>query len=382
MNLRLKMILPLLGAALISATSALAQKHDTFKVVLDAGHGGSGKGGDPGAIGNGLKEKDITLDVALKVGEILNKHKDIKVIYTRKTDVFIPLDQRPRIANKENADIFVSIHCNAVANPQPKGTETFVLGVSRDKHNIEVAKRENSVIFLEDNYKEKYQGYDPNNPQSVIGLMHLQGEYKNQSILLASAIQKDFTNRLKRNNRGVKEAGFLVLRDCAMPSILVEIGFISNKDDASYIGSEAGQNEVAHSIANAIINYKNDHYSSSDPFQYIAPEPTPKSTHNDSAKTAEKSAEISTTVDTSKPIFKVQIASSKNSLKLVAQNFHGLSPISSITENEIHRYYYGQTNDYQQAKTLLEQAKEAGYKDAFIVGFKNDKIVKLSEIIK
>lgn len=363
MNIKSKICFIIFCVLLLTCFQSLAQKQDNFKVVLDAGHGGTGKGGDPGAVKNGIKEKDIVLAVTLKIGKLLEKYKDIDVAYTRKTDVFIPLDQRPKFANKEKANIFVSIHCNSVDNPRPFGTETYVLGVARDKHSLEVAKRENSVIFLEEDYQEKYQGYDPNNPESVVGLMLLQGEYKNQSILLASAIQQDFTNRLKRNNRGVKEAGYLVLRDCAMPAILVELGFISNKEEAVYLNSEKGQNELANSIANAIISYKNEHYSYSEPFEYIA------------IKQEEAP------VDTGKAVFKVQISASGTSLETKPQNFKGLDAVSKMKDGSLYKYYYGETNDYKTAQNLLIQAKDKGYKDAYIVAFKDGKQVKVSDVI-
>jgi len=340
--------------------SASSQNKNIFKVVLDAGHGGTGKGGDPGSIKNGIKEKDINLAVTLKIGKLLSKEKDIVVVYTRKTDVFIPLNQRPKFANKEKADVFISIHCNSIDNSRPFGPETYVLGIAKDKHSLEVAKRENSVIFLEEDYKEKYRGYDPKNPESVVGLMLLQGEQKNQSIMLASAIQKDFGDNLKRNNRGVKEAGYLVLKDCAIPAILIELGFISNKDEANYLNSERGQKELAESIAKAIISYKNEHYSISEHFV--------------EHKTDE--------VDKKLPIFKIQIAASSTNLEIKSQNFKGLQTISKTKDGGFYKYFYGQTNDYVTAKKLLSEARSKGYGDAFIVAFKNNAQIKLSEAIE
>src|SRR5690554_1247245 len=370
MNIKSKFFLLLLACFLLGAVQVSAQKQEKFKVVLDAGHGGK----DPGAIGNGVKEKDITLAVTLKVGKILEKHNDFQVEYTRKTDKTLTLDERPKLANKINANIFVSIHCNSVGNPRPFGTETFVLGISRDKENLEVAKRENSVIFLEENYQEKYQGYDPNNPESVVGMMLLQGEYKNQSINLASSIQKDFTNRLKRNNRGVKEAGFLVLRYCAMPSVLIELGFISNKEEAAYLKSEKGQNELAESITKAIISYKNNYYSYSEPFDYsLIDDQT--ITSNETANTANE------TVNATQAIFKVQISASGTNLETKPQNFKGLSSISKAKTGNLYRYYYGQTNSYQTAQNLLKQAKEKGYSDAYIVAFKEGQQVRVADVV-
>jgi len=341
-------------------SNGVSQGKNTFKVVLDAGHGGTGKGGDPGSIKNGIKEKDINLAVTLKVGILLAKEKDITVVYTRKTDVFVPLNQRPKLANKEKADVFVSIHCNSVDNARPFGPETYVLGIAKDKHSLEVAKRENAVIFLEEDYQEKYRGYDPKNPESVVGLMLLQGEQKNQSIMLASAIQKDFGDNLKRNNRGVKEAGYLVLKDCVIPAILIELGFISNKNEANYLNSEKGQKELAESIAKAIISYKNEHYDTSEHF------------------VAQQTDEI----DKKLPIFKVQIAASGTNLDAKPENFKGLQTISKTKEKGLYKYFYGQTNDYITAKKLLSEARSKGYEDAFVVAFKNNVQIKLSEAIE
>lgn len=369
MNIKPIIYLIIFSCLLLDSVQVVAQKQEKFKVVLDAGHGGN----DPGAIGNGVKEKDITLPVTLKVGKILENNKDIEVDYTRKTDKTLALDQRPKYANKVNGNIFVSIHCNSVDNPRPFGTETYVLGVSRDKHNLEVAKRENSVIFLEENYQEKYKGYDPNNPESVVGMMLLQGEYKNQSINLASAIQKDFTNRLKRNNRGVREAGYLVLRDCAMPAILVELGFISNKEEAAYLKSEKGQNELAESIAKAILSYKNNYYSYSDPFEHTPVE---------DKTTASDEPVNSTTVNQNQAIFKVQISASGTNLETKPQNFKGLHPVSKEKNGNLYRYYYGETNNYQTVQDLLRQAQEKGFNDAYIVAFKEGKQVKVSDVVR
>ncbi|MDO4728269.1 MAG: N-acetylmuramoyl-L-alanine amidase [Bacteroidota bacterium] len=354
-----------------------SQSKDKFKVVLDAGHGGK----DPGAVAHQLKEKDVTLSVVLKVGQLLSKYKDVEVIYTRKTDKTLELDQRPKIANKSKANVFVSVHCNSVENRNnaAKGTETFVLGVSRDKHNMEVAKKENSVIFLEENYQEKYQGYDPNNPESVVGLMLLQDEYKNQSISLASAIQKDFANRLNRLDRGVKQAGFLVLRDCAMPSILIELGFLTNKEEANYLKSEKGQQELAKSIANAIINYKNDHYSYSEASEIISDN---TNTEFESASKNTNSPKTKESALTKAVQFKVQISTSTNNLETKPQNFKGLKPITKNKEGKLFRYYYGDVSDYKKAQELLKIAKNKGYTDAYIVAFKNGKQVKISEVVK
>ncbi len=223
-----------------------------FKVVLDPGHGGK----DPGALRGNFVEKKIVLDVALKVGELLKLDKDIKVIFTRKTDVFVEVAERTRIANREKADVFVSIHVNAAKNTAAYGAETYIMGISKNEANLEVAKRENAVITLEDNYEKHYEGYDPNRPESLIGLTLMQEQFIKQSIDLASKIQVRFKNDVLRNDRGVRQGPFWVLHSALMPSILVELGFISNKEEGEYLNSEAGKNELAKAIARAIREYK------------------------------------------------------------------------------------------------------------------------------
>ena len=207
---------------LLTCFSFAQKTAEKFVVVLDAGHGGK----DPGNLGSGFKEKDIALSIILKIGSELEKHNDIDVIYTRKTDVFVNLFERGKIANKADADLFVSVHCNSF-HTQVYGTETFVLGTKRSETNFNVAKKENEVIFLEEDYEKNYEGFDPNNPESLIGITLMMEDYLDQSILLASYIQNNFTNKLKRHNRGVKQEGFIVLHQTYMPSVLVETGFFN-----------------------------------------------------------------------------------------------------------------------------------------------------------
>jgi len=225
--------------------------NDKFTVVLDAGHGGK----DPGNTGNGYYEKNIALSIALQIGAILEKKNNIKVIYTRKKDVFVNLFKRAEIANKAKADLFISIHCDA-HNSNAYGAGTFVLGLHANQRNFEIAKKENSVIFQEDNYEQKYGGFDPNNPESVISLVLMQEEYLDQSIKAANLIQDFFTKNLKRKNRNVKQAGFIVLKYTYMPSVLVETGFLTNKNEGKYLNSKRGQKEMSNTIADAISSIK------------------------------------------------------------------------------------------------------------------------------
>lgn len=226
---------------------------DKFVVVLDAGHGGH----DPGNIGNGYLEKEIALAIVLRVGKELEKHPDIKVVYTRNDDTFIDLFVRGEIANEANADLFVSVHCNA-HNSNAYGTETYVLGLHANRQNFEVAKKENSVIYLEDDYEQRYAEYDINSPESVIGLTIMQEEFLDQSIQLGKKLQDNFTKGLKRKDRKVKQAGFIVLHQTFMPSVLVEAGFLTNKNEGSYLNSKEGQEEMGKAIADAVLAYKEE----------------------------------------------------------------------------------------------------------------------------
>ena len=229
---------------LIINYSIYSQSIDSdFTLVIDPGHGGK----DPGNTGNGYLEKKIALSIGLKIGERLKKYKNISVVYTRKTDVFVDLYRRAKIANDVQADLFISIHCDAHTS-NAYGAGTFVLGLHANERNFKIAQKENSVIFLEDDYQQKYEGFDPNNPESVISLVLMQEDYLDKSIVAANFIQKSFVNRLKRRDRTVKQAGFLVLRNTFMPSVLVETGFLTNKSEGSYLNSNKGQNEMADAI--------------------------------------------------------------------------------------------------------------------------------------
>jgi N-acetylmuramoyl-L-alanine amidase len=222
-------------------------------VVIDAGHGGH----DPGAVSGGVREKDIVLDLALRLGErIKTVYPEVKVLYTRDKDIFIPLFQRSDFANRNKADLFISIHANYVSSPAVSGTETFTLGLHSNPENLEVAKKENSVILLEDDYSANYEGFDPREAESYIMFENLQSEYQGQSIDFAANIQRQFGKNLNLNDRGVKQAGFLVLRRASMPSVLVEAGFISNPNERKFLVSDAGKEKITESIFQAFSSYK------------------------------------------------------------------------------------------------------------------------------
>jgi N-acetylmuramoyl-L-alanine amidase len=370
-----------------------------FKVALDAGHGAK----DFGAVYNGHIEKNISLAVALKVGRMLEGTSGFDVIYTRKTDVFIDLVERANIANRADANIFVSIHCNANKNAAASGTETYVMGMTKNASNLEAAKRENSVITLEKDYKEKYEGYDPNSPESMVGIViNVENNLEN-SIMLAGKVQDLFVDNLNKKSRGVKQAPYMVLHKAYMPRILIEMGFISNPEDGIFLDSEDGQEKTARAIADAIISYKKEYYGSGaadndaglKPSQKVVEQPV-RSSEPDTilpempvkqtpVKTpAAKVPEIKspeTTAVVSGVIFKVQLAVSSTRLELVPANFNGLGSISMLTANNLYKYMYGETSDYNDAKRLLQEAKGKGYGSAFLIAFRDGKKITIQEAI-
>lgn len=340
-----------------------------FTVVLDAGHGGK----DPGKVSSHkYYEKEIALNIVLEVGRILEQEKNIKVIYTRKTDVFLELRERARIANKADADLFVSIHCNA-HNSQAEGSETWVLGVHANKANFEIAKAENSVILLEDNYELNYKGFDPSSPESFIGLTLMQEEYLDQSIALASFIQDNFTHELKRTNRGVKQAGFWVLHNTYMPSVLIETGFVTNEREGAFLNSNEGQMKFSKSIAASILKYINhqtlNNSNSKGKATAIVSSPTNDKKPNETEiKNEVASKEL---IKPNEVVFKVQIAASSNKIATEAYNFKGLENVSASLEGKLYKYFAGTSTDENEIKKLLAIAKEKGYKEAFIVAYKD-----------
>ena len=322
---------------------------------MDAGHGGK----DPGKVAqNKYKEKDIALDIVLKTGQILQSNPYINVIFTRKTDVFVDLWERGRIANKADADLFVSVHCNA-HNSQAHGAETWVMGVHANERNFEVAKAENEVILLEENYEQKYKGFDPSSPESVIGLNLEMEEYLDNSLSLASLIQNVFKTQLRRSDRGVKQAGFVVLHQTYMPSVLIETGFLSNKYEGAYLNSNRGKSDMAKSIAKAIETYVKR-------INLNAVKDTPKVPVVVKAKTPTAVTGING------GFYAVQVAAGKNKISTRSRNFKGLKNITRIKYGGVYRYYYGKVNDVKSTKSLLAKAKKAGYKQAFVVGVKAD----------
>ena len=244
----------LLAITLLNSSAASEHADNVVDtVVIDAGHGGK----DPGTKGVFLKEKDVALRIALKVGSYIEKNiPGVKVIYTRKDDRYLPLDERAAIANKNKADLFICIHANAIWKPEINGTETYVMGLSKSVGNLEVAKRENAVILLDDNYEERYEGFDPNSPESNILFSIAQGAFQESSLKFAGKVESEFKSRIGRRSHGVKQANFWVLWRTAMPSVLIEVGFLTNPKEEKFLHEENGQNLIASGIYRAFKEYK------------------------------------------------------------------------------------------------------------------------------
>ena len=360
-----------------------------FKVTLDAGHGDQ----DFGAVYFPHIEKKINLAIVLKVGKILEDYPGIEVIYTRKTDVFIGLIERANIANRADSNIFVSIHCNANGNTAASGSETYVMGMSKNASNLEAAKRENQVITMEKDYKQKYEGFDPNRPESMLGMTLMQEEFIEDSIMLAGKIQDHFVKDNGRKSRGggVKQERFMVLHKAYMPRVLIETGFISNPEEGKYLDSEEGQKEVAKAIAEAIISYKKENFDGGSNDDFIE-RPSVKS-NTQISKSVEpvkktdivekKSGENEISKETETVvIFKIQLSASSKNIELSPSNFKGLKNISSTFENKLYKYTYGSTSNYDEAKKLLADAKSKGYTSAYIIAFNNGKSITIKEALK
>lgn len=352
----------------LTCFTSLHAQDDKFVVVLDAGHGGH----DSGNLGNGYKEKNIALNVTLEVGKELEKNKDIKVIYTRKTDVFIELHERANIANRVDADLFVSIHCNAHSS-QASGTETFVLGEKNTGRNFEVAKRENEVIFLEDNYEQHYEGFDPSSPESTIAIGIEQEVYVEQSIVLARKIEDNFINKAKRKSRGLKQASLLVIRNTYMPSVLIEVGFLTNNKEGAYLNTKSGQSKMAKAIKDAVLDYKKE-IDQNVGSSILGAEKLDTET----VETLENLPLVYEGIT-----FKVQIAASSKDLETKSYNFNGLSDISKLKVGKLYKYFYGSTSDYNKVKQLQEEAKSKGYTSSFVVAYnKKGEQIELDEALK
>ena len=377
-----------------------------FTVVLDAGHGGQ----DAGAVGSFSKEKNINLRYTLALGDLIKKnHPDVKVIYTRNKDVFVNLNERARIANKAKADLFISIHTNASKNKSANGMETFTLGVSRSKENMEVAMLENSVILLEDDYEKKYEGFDPNSTDSYIMFEFMKDQYMDRSVTCADLIQTNMIKASKRTDRGVRQAGFLVLRATSMPSVLIELGFISNKEEEKFLNDSDNQAKVCKAIYQAFANYKHDIdkrngkaeevesqkakvesqskvSAEASSLGYAEPKPdfmseankvesqraeaNEPSTSEASTNSATKTESPNHQITESPTEYYWQVLVSKNNYALNNPIFKGVNIGNVIHENNVYKYLVGPEDSNEAINSYKEYIKKH-FPDAFIVVYQN-----------
>jgi N-acetylmuramoyl-L-alanine amidase len=383
-----------------------AQAKKDWVIVIDPGHGGT----DPGAVGGGIKEKDITLAIALKLGKQLAALEHTKVFYTRDSDVTVELYKRPQKANELKADLFISIHCNSVESTKPYGAETWVMGLHKSKSNLEVAKAENAVILLEPDYKTKYDGFDPNSPEGEIIFSLYQNAFLDQSVEVASLVQKELKTNAQRFDRGVKQAGFLVLWKINMPGILVEAGFLSNENERTYLKSDAGQTTIATSIYNAVTHYRQKvDGTKAKPIAISGidtqPKPTeenPKVSPNPSPDTPEKpikpedqkpaqttpakqtpvvSDPKPQTIQTSPPelYFSVQFLSTSKKREPNDPAFSGLKEVHVYAPDGTYRYVSGYFKTVEQAIHHKNEMQKAAFPDAFVVAFHHGKRISLTE---
>ncbi len=391
---RLLVISFLLCLFVLSPKLSTNIRAQNFKVVIDPGHGGH----DPGAVGKISKEKDINLAVALKLGRLIQqKSPGVEVVYTRRKDVFVPLMKRAEVANKAKADLFISIHTNSIAGSKAvKGASTWTLGLAKSQANLDVAKRENSVILYEDDYKTRYAGFDPNSSESYIIFEFIQDKNMAQSVEFASMVQNQFKLTAKRVDKGVHQAGFLVLKETAMPSILIELGFISTQEEERYLNTQSGQQNMANGIYNAFIKYKNAHElrlaKNKGTPTAVVKEPVNKSKEQPKPQTppkqipVEETPEVQTqkapkeTVANNDPIFKIQFMTSSSPLKENDSRFKGLKNTEYYFENGIYKYTFGASSNYNEIRKLRQQVASK-FKDAFIIAFKNGQKMNVNQAI-
>ncbi|MGP1464595.1 MAG: N-acetylmuramoyl-L-alanine amidase family protein [Prevotella koreensis] len=386
MHKKLFFVTMLLFGILVAATGAGKK---TFTLVIDPGHGGH----DSGAVGAMSKEKNINLNVALAFGRLVEANcPDVNVIYTRKTDVFIPLGERANIANRNKADLFISVHTNALPKGRvARGFEVYTLGMHRAADNLAVAKRENSVISLEKDYRQRYQGFDPNSSESYIMFEFIQDRNMSKSVELAKYIQKEACASAGRNDKGVHQAGFLVLRATSMPSCLIELGFITTPDEERFLNSQDGISRLARGIYNAFAKYKNKHYTSS-VVPYVKEESLPEpdremmAAQTIESKTAENvisaTEEVPAKEDTAgMPVFKVQILISNKPLSANNSLFKGITGVESYVEDNYVKYTYGASTDLNKILRVRQHLLEK-FPQAFVIAFKDGEKMDVGQAVR
>jgi N-acetylmuramoyl-L-alanine amidase len=362
----LKPVSLLVVLLLLSCPGSSGTDVKNWVIVIDAGHGGK----DPGALGSFSSEKNITLAIALKTGSFIeNNIKNVSVIYTRKSDSFPKVKDRAEIANKNNADLFISIHVNWAKSKSVHGTETYVMGLAKDQQNLEVAMKENEVILLENDYSTTYEGFDPKSPESYIMFTLMQNIFLEQSTSLASEIQNQYKGKNNRLDRGVKQAGFWVLFMTTMPSVLTETGFITNPDEEKFLNSKEGQDKIALSIFKACNDYITDIESKSSKFPV----------KNQNNRPDINNSELSTT-KTGDIMYRVQIAASSTKIEVKPENFNGLKDVVEINGQEQLKYAAGSFNNYMSAVNFRKEIADK-FPDAFVIAIKDNKILPLQQAL-
>lgn len=344
------------------------------RVVIDPGHGGK----DPGAVGRRTKEKDVVLPISLKLGGYINEYlPDVEVIYTRTTDEFVELHRRAEIANRNNADLFISIHANANSNRNIKGTDTFVLGLHRTKENLDVAMKENAAILFEEDYDEQYQGFDPNSPESYIIFSLMQNTFLGQSLNFASYVQGQFRERAGRIDRGIRQAGFIVLYQTTMPSVLIEVGFVSNEEEERFLMSDQGQSYIASAIFRAFRDYKESIERKSDRLFASSGSSNNVNNHRENPVGPDVPE---TSAQSDKITFKVQVGSSRNKIPLDSDFFNGLKDIEVFESDGLFRYVVGGAATLEDIVAFREKINKI-FPDAFIVAVRRGNLISLQEAI-
>lgn len=343
---------------LLIPVEASSQSEGLKCLVLDAGHGGR----DSGCMSKDKKyrEKDIVLSVVLKLGKIIEEeHPDVKVVYTRKKDVFIPLAERADIANRNKADLFISVHVNANPSTVPRGSETFTMGTHVSDRNFEVSKRENAVIKMEEDYSTKYEGFNPDSPESYIIFSLLQNAYSEQSIKFAKFIQDEYAKGPVKHGRGVKQAGFLVLWRTTMPSVLTEIGFLTNQEDLKVLITDEGQSKIARRLADAFTKYKEDYESRNS----LDIEPMPKVKEPEVEVQPKQEPEVQPKIDT---FYAIQILAVNKKLSSNSPDLKGRGDALYIYQDGRYKYYLGRYNTREEASKELSKVRKS-FKGAFVI---------------
>lgn len=351
-------------AAIILLSVSFAPVPPSMVVVIDAGHGGA----DPGNLGTKryrTTEKEVTLDVALLLRKyIQERFPDVKIVMTRERDEYPSLQRRVALANETQADLFISIHCDAFDNPKARGSSTFVMGMHKSEESLRVAMKENASIYQEDDYETRYAGFNPNDPDTYIALALKQSVYLNQSLELGSLIQNQFSDRVGRKDRGVKQAGYYVISFTNMPSVLVELGFLTNPEEEDFLNSQNGKELMASALLRAFRTYKEKHHPGpAAPEPAPAPQPEPEEPAEPVAAASNPNAPLAS------PTYRIQILASQDPLSTDDSRLAGVGPVVEYIRNGLYKYAVGSFDSSVEASLQKSQIQNQGFTDAFVVKF-------------